>query len=182
MARFKPTPPAPPAAISADPTALSAAASPRPQVIGSPNFDYNPATGQPNLRPGETVGSSGTRAGIVVFSTNQGRKIFACSMDEYEAFFGPISSLQRDTIAWQAPDHARPSGWTERHAKLPADQVDLDPDGIPYAGPKARAAATRIATIGLAPPDEDVGGIPSGIGTDADPEGATAPAGDSAGE
>lgn len=56
----------------------------------SPSFDFDPKSMQPNLRDGEQILALSNKYGFEVFVTTYGRKIFACSFDEYCAKIGPL--------------------------------------------------------------------------------------------
>jgi hypothetical protein len=57
---------------------------------GNPSFDFDPKTKSPNLAKGEVVLVNGSRYGVALFVTNFGRKVFACSLSEYEKHFGSL--------------------------------------------------------------------------------------------
>ncbi len=56
----------------------------------SPAFDFDRKSGKPRLAAGETVIAEAKKHGISIAVTNHGRKIFSCSLDQYEAAFGQL--------------------------------------------------------------------------------------------
>lgn len=88
--------PAPPKPKPANATsALKSDKTPDGAVVGThgrpnvPCFDYNVETMKPNLVPGESVIAENVRDGVPIFVTSGGRKIFCCTIAEFEdKFYG----------------------------------------------------------------------------------------------
>lgn len=79
----------------------------------SPSFDYNSDTMAPNLLPSEYVVRQMDRQGVHVYMTNIGRKIFCCTLDEYETLFrGGLIALGVSGIASPRGDAVPPAGET----------------------------------------------------------------------
>lgn len=67
---------------------ISPAVEVAPNVL--PCFDFDPATKQAILLPGEEVLVLTDKYGFPTTITSYGRKVFSCSLDEYEAKVGPL--------------------------------------------------------------------------------------------
>lgn len=65
---------------SGSPQAL-ASKSGKPNV---PDFSWDPETGKPVLAPGEEIVYEGEHNGLPIVITNCARRIYLCSLDEYE--------------------------------------------------------------------------------------------------
>ncbi len=61
----------------------------RPNV---PSFDFDPKTKKPNLAVGEEVLAEVKREGLTAVVTNAGRKIWLCSIPQYEKKIGPLTN------------------------------------------------------------------------------------------
>lgn len=74
--------------------APSAAAAPAVQTEAQPKplpcFDFDPETKQAILLPGEEILVLSDKYGFPTTITSHGRKVFSCSLDEYEAKVGPL--------------------------------------------------------------------------------------------
>jgi hypothetical protein len=56
-----------------------------------PCFDYDPKSKKPKLKNGEEIIAEREYAYGAVYVTNHGRKIFACSLEDYEEHVGPLT-------------------------------------------------------------------------------------------
>lgn len=65
--------------------------------VGKPNvpdFSWDPETGAPVLLPGETIVHEGQHNGLPIVLTNHARRIYLCSLDEYEDKVGIVSDRE----------------------------------------------------------------------------------------
>lgn len=105
-------PPADPEATSAEPGQPPAAAPPEPEPDPSltfppPCFAWTEVDGaKAPILNGEIVVDQAEREGITVLVTTGGRKIFLCTISEYEAVYGKLIPDVRVQIAARYPNAA----------------------------------------------------------------------------
>ncbi len=59
-----------------------------------PSFDFDFKAKKPNLRDQEEVVVEVEKKGVKIFVTNMGRKIFGCTIADYEEKFTPLTNRQ----------------------------------------------------------------------------------------